>query len=65
MPCPKHSDELEGRSNLDCEACDLADKAEEAYWRERYEGEKLAGLIPEKDSEVEHFLAYGFPQHRA
>ncbi len=47
MPCKKHSDELDGRSALDCELCDLTDKAEEAEWRKLYEGEKLAGLLPE------------------
>lgn len=47
MPCKKHEGELEGRSDHECEDCYLADKAEEAYWRELYEGEKQAGLIPD------------------
>jgi hypothetical protein len=53
MPCPKHDDQLEGRSDLECEECYEADKAEEAYWRELYEGEKLAGLLPAEHYEAE------------
>lgn len=49
MPCPRHADELEGRSDLECEACELYDKEEEAYWRQLYEGEKQAGLIPDPE----------------
>lgn len=49
MPCDKHSDELEGRSDLECEACAADDKAIEAYWRKLYEGEKRAGLVRERD----------------
>lgn len=50
MPCQKHSEELEGRSDLDCEACDVEDKAEMAYWFQLYQGEKQAGLL--NDPEV-------------
>jgi hypothetical protein len=43
MPCKKHEDQLDGRSDPDCKECDLADWAEEnywdAYWREHYEAE--------------------------
>ncbi len=57
MPCKKHEDLLEVRSDPDCKECDLADWAEEnywdAYWRELYEGEKLAGLLPAEHYEAE------------
>ena len=49
MPCAIHSDKLEGRSDEDCGLCHIADKADEAYWRQLYEGEKRAGLIPDKE----------------
>jgi len=49
MPCKKHAEELEGHSAEECEACELEDKAEEAYWRELYEGEKQAGLLNDPD----------------
>jgi len=45
MPCKKHSAELEGRSDIECEACYDEDQAEMAYWRQLYEGEKQAGLV--------------------
>lgn len=43
-PCKQHAEELEDHSDPDCEACDADDKAEEAYWRQLYEGEKQAGF---------------------
>ena len=49
MPGKKHSDELEGHSNHECEACDLDDKATEAYWYQLYQGEKQAGLLPDPE----------------
>jgi len=49
MPCKKHADELEGRSDLECDECELEDKASEAYWRQLYEGEKQAGLVEDPD----------------
>ena len=47
MPCKKHAEELEDHSDFECEACKLEDKAEEAHWRQLYEGEKQAGLLDE------------------
>lgn len=58
MPCKHHADANEGRSDLECEACELADKEEEAYWRQLYEGEKQAGFIPDPDLEADIAAGY-------
>jgi hypothetical protein len=51
MACKKHEDKLEGRSDPECEDCHLEDLAEMEYWYTLYQGEKQAGLIPDRDDD--------------
>lgn len=47
---PKHFDEIADGENGWCETCrDTWIAEREAYWRPLYEGEKLAGLLPDKE----------------
>ena len=47
---PKYFDEITDTENGFCETCRDAWIAQQyAYWKPLYDGEKLAGLIPDKE----------------
>lgn len=49
---PKREEEISDKENGICETCrDKWVAAEMAFWKPLYEGEKLAGLIPDKEFE--------------